>query len=207
MVLKPQNLPEHLRLFPDGPPTLGCSSISDLLTEAYMTDQLPEKVMEAIQMGSGLQDITVAECTAEDGHTRCRGNCYVPDNDALRLRIIEDYHDPALAGHLARANTFNILDRQYYRKEMWKDVDRCIRNCHGCQRACSSRHSKFGVLRSLPVWNGPWEDISIDLVVGLPKCDGFDVMWVVVDWLLRMRHVIPCCTMIDASELAEMFKK
>jgi len=54
VVLKPQNLPEQLRLVADGPPTQGCPSISDHLTKAYIFNSVQWKVMEAIWMGGGL---------------------------------------------------------------------------------------------------------------------------------------------------------
>jgi len=61
VVLKPQNLPEQLRLSADSPPALGHPSISDLVARAYETDPLPGQILEAIQTQSQLQDITIAE--------------------------------------------------------------------------------------------------------------------------------------------------
>jgi transposase InsO family protein len=63
----------------------------------------------------------------------------------------------------------------------------------------------FGVLRLLPVPEKPWEDISLIFVVGLPECEGFDAMLVVVDRLSTTRHFIPCHTTIDAVGLAKLF--
>jgi len=44
----------------------------------------------------------------------------------------------------------------------------------------------------------------MDFVVGLPECEGFDAIWVVVDRLSKMRHFIPCHTTIDTVGLAEL---
>jgi len=88
---------------------------------------------------------------------------------------------------------------------MGKDIDWYVRNCHDCQRSRSSRHSIFGVLRTLSVLDKPLEDISMDFVVGFPSCEGFDAIWVVVDQLAKIRHFIPYLTTIDALGLAELF--
>jgi hypothetical protein len=63
----------------------------------------------------------------------------------------------------------------------------------------------FGVLRPLLAPEKPWEHISTDFVVGLPECEGFDAVWVVVDRLSKMRHFIPCHTTMDAVGLAKLF--
>ena len=88
---------------------------------------------------------------------------------------------------------------------MRKQVDQYICNCHSRERSQSSRYSTSGVLQPLPVPDKPWEDISMDSVVGLPECEGFDEIWVVVDRLSKMRHFIPCHTTIDAVGMAKLF--
>jgi len=118
---------------------------------------------------------------------------------------MQEHHETALAGHLGQAKTFDLLDRQYYWKDIRKQVDQYVRNCHSCQRSRTSRHAMFGVLRPLSLPEKPWEDISMDFVVGLLECEGFDAVWVVVDRLSKMRHFIPCHTMIDAVGLAKLF--
>jgi transposase InsO family protein len=47
----------------------------------------------------------------------------------------------------------------------------------------------------------------MDFVTGLPECEGYDAIWVVVDRLSKMRHCVPCRTTVDARRLAEMFLK
>jgi hypothetical protein len=45
----------------------------------------------------------------------------------------------------------------------------------------------------------------MDFVVGLPECEEFNQIWVVVDRLCEMVHLIPCHTAIDAVRLARLF--
>ena len=88
---------------------------------------------------------------------------------------------------------------------MREQVDQYVWNCHTCQWSRTSRHATFGVLRPLPVPDKQWEDISMDFVVALPECEGFDAGWVVVDRLSKMQHFVPCHTTIDAVGLVKLF--
>jgi len=189
--LKPHNLSEQLRLAANGRPGHEASSISDLFAQAYTDDPLHNTNLDAIRQGDSLKDITVGECMEQEGQVWYRGKRYVPEGDQLRLRLIQEHHDTALAGHPGRAKTFDILDRQSYWKEMRKQVDQYVRNSHSCQHSRTLRNATFGVLRPLPVAEKPWEDISMDFVVGLPECEGFDAVWVVVDRLSKCVTLFP----------------
>jgi len=141
-----QNLLRELRLLADSPPAQGRPSIPDLMTEAYETDPVPGKMPEAICPNGSVKDNMVAECTKQDGRIQYRGKHYVLESDQLRLGMIQEHHDTALAELPVKAKTFDLLDRQYYWKEMRTQVDQVVRNCHHCQRSRSSQHSMFGVL-------------------------------------------------------------
>jgi hypothetical protein len=123
VVLKPHNLPEQLRISANGMPGQEVPSIPDLFAQAYISDPLPNKILKARRQGGSLKDITIAECTEQEGQVLYRGKRYVPEGNQLRLRLIQKHHDTALAGHPGRAKTFNLLDRQYYWKDMRKQVD------------------------------------------------------------------------------------
>jgi len=133
VVLKPQNLPEQLRISASEMPGQEVPSISDLFAQAYSDDPLPNRILEAMKHKDSLKEITVAECTEQEGQVWYRGKRYVPEGDQLRLRLIQEHHDTALAGHPGRAKTFDLLDRKYYWKDMRKQVDQYVRNCHSCQ--------------------------------------------------------------------------
>ena len=67
------------------------------------------------------------------------------------------------------------------------------------------RHASHGTLLPLPVPDHTWQDISMDFVVGLPKSQGFDAIWVVVKRLSKQRHFVPCMTTLDVEGLARLF--
>jgi len=45
----------------------------------------------------------------------------------------------------------------------------------------------------------------MDFVTGLPWSNGNDAIWVVVDPLTKMHHLVPCRTTFDTPSLADLF--
>jgi len=88
---------------------------------------------------------------------------------------------------------------------MWKQLDQYVRTCHSCLCCQLSRRETFGVLQQWPVPLTQLEETSMDHVVWLPECDHFKMIWVVVDTLSKMRHIIPCHTATDAVGFPSLF--
>jgi len=46
---------------------------------------------------------------------------------------------------------------------------------------------------------------NVDFVVGLPESEEFNVIWVELDRLTKMGHLVPCTDTLDGKQLGEMY--
>jgi len=183
------------------------AKITELFSEANNLDPFRMKVLAMLEKKVRYcQDITLAEYSwSPTGRLLYRGKFYVPDYGPLRLYLIQTHHEVPVAGHPGRSKTLELLSRNYHWPEMRQDVERFVRTCHICRQSKTSRHAPFGDLRPLVIPQQPWQDISMDFVMGLPRSKDQYAIWVVVDRLTKQRHLVPCSTTVDARYLADLF--
>ena len=147
------------------------------MNQAYQNDPLAIEIFQALRTGAQRnRTLSLVDCRSVNDKLFYQDRLYVPDNEELRLRIIQGSHDTPAAGHPGRERTFELLARKYFWPSMRKDVERFVANCHTCRRTKPRRHASHGTLLPLPVPDRPWQDISMDFVVGLPKSKGFDAI-------------------------------
>jgi hypothetical protein len=79
--LKLNNLPEQLRISANDMSRQEVPWISDLFVPACVDDTLVNEILKAIRQRDSLKDITVAECTEQEGQEWYRRKHYVPEGD------------------------------------------------------------------------------------------------------------------------------
>jgi transposase InsO family protein len=140
---------------------------------------------------------------------RHKGKLYVPPEPALREELMKVHHDDALAGHFGAKKTVELLTRKYYWDSIIQDTQVYVKTCDTCQHVQVPRHRPYGELQSLPQPQGPWKEVTMDFITGLPpsrRGDGvYDAILVVVDRYTKMARYIPTTKKLDASDLADLF--
>jgi hypothetical protein len=117
--------------------------------------------------------------------------------------VMSHFHDSPAARHQGRMRTLELIMCHYYWPAMNFQVNRYVDSCKICQR--SKGHEKHCSLQLLGIPNGPWEEISYNFIVKLPKSKGNDSILVVVDRFSKMAHFIPCKEACTAEDVAQLF--
>lgn len=113
-----------------------------------------------------------------------------------------------LHGHPGVAKTMELIGREYAAPKMRAEVEQYIQGCIQCQQNKSARHTKYGQIQFAPVPDTPWDDITMDFVVKLPKSkdpatqDTFDSIMVIVEKLTKYAIMVPFKESYKADQLA-----
>jgi hypothetical protein len=129
------------------------------------------------------------KCTTEKGWEKYhvhngflfRTNKLCVPNSSFRLLLLQEAHAGGLMGYFGRDKTFEMLADHFQWPKMRRDVERLVQCCTTCQKA-KSKLKPYDLYTPLPIANNPWEDISMDVVLGLLRTKkGRDSIFVVVD--------------------------
>uniref|UniRef100_A0A803TUR5 Gypsy retrotransposon integrase-like protein 1 n=1 Tax=Anolis carolinensis TaxID=28377 RepID=A0A803TUR5_ANOCA len=130
-----------------------------------------------------------------------RNHVYIPPG-AGREKALCLCHD---TGHFGFVKTLHLVRRKYWWPLMRKDVKAYVHQCPVCATVKGGGGKPSGLLRPLENPAAPWEHISMDFIVDLPPSNGKTVIWVVVDLFSKQAHFIPCRSMPNAEQLAQLF--
>jgi hypothetical protein len=126
---------------------------------------------------------------------------------SMRENMIKEKHSGGLSGHFGQDKTFAQINAFYFWPGMQTDVKRFVERCIICQHA-KGRSQNAGLYQPLPIPNKPWDSVSMDFVLGLPRTQrGNDSIYVVVDRFSKMTHFIACTKTSDATNIANLFFK
>lgn len=86
----------------------------------------------------------------------------------IRCLLVKEAHAGGLMGHFGVAKTLDILHEHFFCPRMKKDVEKFMAGCLDCRHVKISSLS-HDLYTPLLVAHAPWEDISMDFSLGLPR--------------------------------------
>jgi hypothetical protein len=171
------------------------------LKESYLLDDYTSVRLEHPDK---FNDCTVKDGLLYDGENRL----IIPDDRALKTRILYELHDNKLAGHMGVTKTEELVTRLFSWKGIRDDVTAYVNDCVVCQLSKTATKAPAGLLQPIPVPNNRWECVTMDFVGPLPRTrDGHDCILAVVDKLTKMVHLMATRIGVDndAAGAARLF--
>jgi hypothetical protein len=89
---------------------------------------------------------------------------------------------------------------------MKRDFAEYVALCDTCQQVKAEHQRSARLLQPLQVPEWTWEEIAMDLVMGLLRTQsGYDSIWVIVDRLTKVSHFIPVKSTYSGPQLVELY--
>ena len=197
--------------------SLAAEDVIKQVREATLTDDVIQRIITCKDekrqrlpldlMKAGVK-LDLASCRHEDGLLYLRDRVFVPDDDALRAKIISLYHETRTGGHGGRHATYEKIARHYFWPHMTDTVARYTRNCLICQRSKPFKEGRHGLLNPLPIPDTYWNSISVDFITPLPPTTyygrTYNHIMVVVDRLSKKKKFVPLQS-LDVEAVVQAF--
>lgn len=118
-------------------------------------------------------------------------------------------HD--VLGHFGTAKTYERISSVYYRPGLSSIVASYVRHCPKCITNKTSRSKMPGSLAPIDALvdatrvPSAFESVNMDLIVSLPKSNGFDAILVIIDRFTKTGIFAPTTSDFTAESIAEVF--
>ena len=135
-----------------------------------------------------------------------KGRIYIPNNKELKEEILKEHHDPVDIGHPGQHRMLELLKKTYWWPGLKENVKRYVQGCFKCQQNKVQHQRKAGELHPLEIPQGPWQEISIDIIGPLPKPNGMDAIVVIVDRFTKMIRLKATTMNVSLEGIAKIYR-
>ena len=134
-----------------------------------------------------------------------KGRIWLSSNLPFLHTLLLEYHCTPTSGHVGVAKTLARLTKNFYWQGIRKDVERFVASCVDCQHTKYETQRPIGLLFPLLVPCRPWEDLSLDFIIGLSAFRGNTAILVIVDRFSKGIHLAMLPTHHTAYTVAVLF--
>ncbi|KAI3734185.1 hypothetical protein L6452_13649 [Arctium lappa] len=131
---------------------------------------------------------------------------WIPKVGDLRQKVLKEAHRSRYSVHPGSNKMYRDLKQSYWWPGLKKDIAHFVERCLACLKVKAEHQRPYGELQPLeiPVWK--WDEITMDLVTGLPRSPkGHDAIWVIVDRLTKSAHFLPIKETYSLEKLARLY--
>ncbi|MBW0568587.1 hypothetical protein O181_108302 [Austropuccinia psidii MF-1] len=180
------------------------SNLIDSIQKALWQDSQYRSILQELGKGKSIQDYSL------DSSLQLflfKDQVVVPNDPTIKLSILQKRDDSPLAGHPGQEKTLKLVNRDFPWSGMTQFVKSYVSSCQQCSRNKNIHHKRFGLLKPLPIPNGPWILLSMDFITQLPLSNSFVSILVIGDRFSKMAVFIPTISSITSLDLAHLFIK
>jgi hypothetical protein len=170
-------------------------------------EELVAKAARELRKDKGRGTVKSTEWSESDGLLMFHSKIYVPKDKDLRHRIVEQHHDMCITRHAGRFKTLKLISRNYWWPQMSRYIGIYVKHCDLCNQTKVQRRQPIGELHPSETPEAPWDTISVDFIVKLPKSHGYNAIMCVVNSPTKRAHFIPTHTTINVEGTALPFLK
>ncbi|KAK8947216.1 hypothetical protein KSP39_PZI007468 [Platanthera zijinensis] len=172
----------------------------DLADRVRRATELDESLQRYAKEGSGDQ------FSWDDGLLRKDGRLCVPSAGNLREGLLYEAHFTKYSIHPGSTKMYMDMKKLFWWPGLKKDIAAYVAKCRTCALVKAECQRPSGFLKSLPVPQWKFEDISMDFVHGLQRSQrGHDSIWVIVDRLTKVAHFQPNKRDDSVETLAKLY--
>ena len=96
-----------------------------------------------------------------------------------------------------------LIKQNYWWPGIKGDVKKYIQECLKYQQNKVQHQKKAGELYPLEIPQGPWQEISINIIGPLPKSDGKDAIVVIMDRFTKIIRLKATTTNVSSEEITK----
>ncbi|MBW0546666.1 hypothetical protein O181_086381 [Austropuccinia psidii MF-1] len=154
------------------------SNCIDSIQKPLCQDSQYRSILQELGKGKSVQDYSL---DSSSQLLLFKYQVVVPNDPTIQLRILQRHHNSPLAGHPGQEKTLKLVKRDFHWSGMTQFIKDYVSSCQQCSRNKNIHHKKFGLLKPLPIPNGPCICLSMDFITQLPLSISFDSNLVIVD--------------------------
>lgn len=147
----------------------------------------------------------VANVIQQNGLMKYKGLVWVGNGTQLRQQLVQQNYSLGLGGHFGVTATMQRIKASFYCPSLLTAVRKVVLECDVYQR-CKREHVAYiGLLQPLPLPSRPWEHITMDFIEDLPKSEGKNTIFVIVDRFGKYVHFLSLSHPFILVQVARLF--